>query len=144
MMSHGAVTPLFPTLLLSGWAAAALLMALVWTIARRMGNNGIVDVAWTFTFTPLVLVYALMGGGDRTRTLVLVAMVLAWSLRLSVYLYRRVMALHPVEDSRYQDLREAWAANLDRRFFVFFQAQAAMTVVLLDGVRGAVRRRPRR
>ena len=127
-MSQEAVTPMFLTLLLSGWAAAALLMVVVWAVARRIGNNGVVDVAWSFAFTPLVLVYALTGEGDRARTLVLVAMVLAWSLRLTIYLYRRVMALHPVEDTRYQDLREAWAANLDLRFFVFFQAQAAIAV----------------
>ena len=57
-------------------------------------NNGIVDVAWSFTFTPLVLVYAWAGGGDPARTWLLVLMVLAWSLRLTIYLYRRVMALH--------------------------------------------------
>ena len=119
---------LVTTLLMPGWAAAALLMLVVWLVARRIRNNGIVDVAWSFTFTPLVLVYAWAGGGDPARTWLLVLMVLAWSLRLTIYLYRRVMALHPVEDARYQDLREAWAANLDVRFFVFFQAQALVAV----------------
>ena len=120
--------PPFASLLLAGWAAAALLMLLVWMVARRIGNNGIVDAAWAFTFTPLALVYAWAGGGDRLRVALLLVMVLAWSVRLSVYLHRRVMALHPVEDSRYQDLREAWAANLAVRFFVFFQAQAVAAV----------------
>ncbi len=127
-MSNKAVTLMVLTPLLSGWAAASLLMLLVWVIARRIGNNGIVDAAWSFTFTPLVLVYALAVEGDRARTVLLVGMVLAWSLRLTIYLYRRVMALHPVEDTRYQDLREAWAGNLQLRFFVFFQAQAAIAV----------------
>jgi steroid 5-alpha reductase family enzyme len=56
-------------------------------------------------------------------------MVTAWSLRLTVYLARRVAALHPEEDARYQDLRKAWAGRLDLRFFVFFQAQALAAVI---------------
>ena len=103
-------------------------MLVVWRIAARIRNNGIVDVAWALAFTPLVLLYAWVSAGTPERDGLLLVMVLAWSLRLSVYLGRRVWALHPVEDTRYQDLRRAWAANLDVRFFVFFQAQAMAAV----------------
>lgn len=116
------------TLLALGLALAALLMAAVWALARRIRNNGIVDIAWAGSFMPLAALYAAVGTGDAVRQQVLLAMVFAWSLRLTVYLYRRVMGHHPVEDTRYQDLRRDWAHALDLRFFVFFQAQAAAAV----------------
>jgi steroid 5-alpha reductase family enzyme len=116
-------------LVVVGLAAASVLMVAVWAIARRIRNNGIVDVAWAGSFLLLAAIYAALGHGDPTRTWLVLAMVAAWSLRLTVYLYRRVMSHHPVEDTRYQDLRRDWARNLDVRFFVFFQAQAAAAVL---------------
>jgi steroid 5-alpha reductase family enzyme len=117
-------------MLAAGVAAVCAGMALVWLIARRIRNNGIVDIAWAASFTLLVAVYAWLGhaGPTSAKAWLLGPMVVAWSLRLTVYLYRRVMGHHPVEDTRYQDLRQAWANNLDLRFFVFFQAQALAAV----------------
>jgi steroid 5-alpha reductase family enzyme len=116
-------------LLAAGQLVTSVLMVVVWAVARRIRNNGIVDVAWAGSFLPLAAVYAAGGDGHPVRTGLVVAMVVAWSLRLTIYLYRRVMAQHPVEDTRYQDLRREWAHNLDVRFFVFFQAQAAAAVL---------------
>lgn len=115
-------------LLGAGLALAAVLMAVVWRIAVRIGNAGIVDVAWAASFLPLAWLYALAGGGHAGRRWLITAMATAWSLRLAGYLYRRVMGHHPVEDSRYQDLRRRWAPDANRRFFWFFQAQAAAAV----------------
>ncbi len=115
-------------LLAAGLLVACLLMAAVWAIARRIRNNSIVDVAWAGLFVPLAVVYAAGSGLSGPRTWLVLAMVAAWSLRLTIYLYRRVMSHHPVEDTRYQDLRRDWARNLDVRFFVFFQAQALAAV----------------
>ena len=115
-------------LLGAGLGLALLLMALVWRVAVRIGNAGIVDVAWAASFLPLAWLYALAGGGDAGRRWLMTAMASVWSLRLAGYLYRRVMGHHPVEDTRYQDLRQRWAPHADRRFFWFFQAQAAAAV----------------
>ena len=112
----------------SGAALASALMVVAWLVARRIRNNGIVDVAWAASFSILVGVYVAVAGTGGPRTWLLVALVLAWSARLTVYLYRRVASLHPVEDTRYQDLRQDWAAHLNVRFFVFFQAQALAAV----------------
>ena len=114
--------------LAAGLLVACLLMAVVWAVARHLRNNSIVDVAWAGLFVPLALVYAAGIGRSGPRTWLVLAMVAAWSLRLTIYLLRRVMRHHPVEDTRYQDLRRDWAHNLDARFFVFFQAQALAAV----------------
>jgi steroid 5-alpha reductase family enzyme len=111
-----------------GMAAASALMLVVWLVARRIRNNGIVDVAWAGSFMVLLGVYLAVAGTGGPRAWLLAALVIAWSARLTTYLSRRVASLHPVEDTRYQDLREEWAANLEARFFVFFQAQALAAV----------------
>src|SRR5579863_7491224 len=84
------------------WLAALLftivLMTLVWRLAIRIGNAGIVDIAWSAGSTPVVLFYAAAGSGAAPRRALMAAMVSLWSLRLGAYLYLRVSAHHPLED----------------------------------------------
>ena len=68
--------------------------------------------------------YVALGRGHLPRRLLIGGMTLVWSLRLAVYLYRRVMGHHPLEDGRYQQLRQAWAPKAGLRFFVFFELLA--------------------
>jgi len=113
--------------------AAALLfvvMSVVWWIAIRIQNAGIVDIAWSANFSLVVSFYALVSDGYALRRLVLAAMVVLWSARLAIYLYRRVMGHHPCEDGRYQELRKEWVPHVDARFFGFFQLQGILNVIL--------------
>jgi steroid 5-alpha reductase family enzyme len=57
-------------------------------------------------------------------------MVVAWSLRLGIHLWRRVAAHHPVEDGRYEEMRERWRSKILARMFLFFQFQAVSVAVL--------------
>ena len=116
------------TLLAAGWALAAVLMLLVWLVAVRIRNAGIVDIAWAGSFLPLATLYAALGGGALDLVTAMALTAGAWSLRLTLFLYWRVMGHHPVEDARYQQLRRDWAPHADRRFFWFFQAQALAAV----------------
>jgi len=120
----------FFNLLILAFVIAALMMLLVWWIAMRIKNAGIVDIAWAGNFTLLAVVYAVLGSGYRPRKALAVAMMTAWSLRLTLHLYRRVMGHHPVEDGRYQQLRREWASSLPVKFFWFFQFQGCLNVVL--------------
>ena len=119
-------------LLLLGTGAFLLfvVMAGVWVLAVRIGNAGIVDIAWSLNFTLLALLYATLGPGFLPRRGLIFAMATLWSLRLGGYLYARVMGHHPVEDGRYQQLRQEWAPRANVRFFWFFELQAALNVIL--------------
>ncbi|MFI4868350.1 MAG: DUF1295 domain-containing protein [Steroidobacterales bacterium] len=116
------------------WLAALLfaivLMTLVWRLAMRIGNAGIVDIAWSAGFTPVVLFYAAAGSGAPSRRALMAAMVSLWSLRLGAYLYLRVSAHHPLEDRRYARLRSQWGAQANAKMFGFFQLQAALLALL--------------
>ncbi len=116
-------------------SALALLLccaafAFLYRLARRMDNYGIVDVAWSYAFGPVALLYALLGAGWLPRRLLVGGLVLAWSLRLGAYLQRRVMSHHPEEDGRYQELRQRWAKNFAAEMFKFYQYQALSVVIL--------------
>ena len=118
-------------LALAGLGLSALWMSLAWLLAMRVRNVSLVDVAWSFLFTPLVWSYLWVTGQDGPRQTVLALAVTAWSVRLGWHLLVRVAADHPREDSRYEQLRRDWAGTrLSARFFAFFQFQALAAVVL--------------
>lgn len=117
-------------LVLVALVALALIFAAVFVFARRIDNYSVVDVAWSLSFAALALFYALAADGWWVRRALIGAMVVAWSLRLGVHLWRRIAAHHPVEDGRYGEMRERWRAKIASRMFWFFQFQAVSVVVL--------------
>ena len=102
---------------LIGAVLLTLVMAGVWAVALRIRNASIVDIAWSANFSLLAVLFAAALPGYPPRRLLIAAMTLLWSLRLALYLYRRVLGHHPVEDGRYVQLRREWAPRVDRRFF---------------------------
>lgn len=117
-------------LFLVGLGFSSLLMVVVWWIAVRIRNAGIVDIAWALGFAPLALLYRVFGDGEPTRQNLITLMVVIWSFRLGVHLWKRVMGHHPEEDGRYRELRLAVAGHENFFFFWFFQAQALLLAVL--------------
>ena len=117
-------------LFLVGLAISSLLMAVVWVIAVRIRNAGIVDIAWSLGFIPLALLYRIFGDGEPARQNLITLMALLWSARLGSHLWKRVMGHHPEEDGRYRELRAAVAGHENFFFFWFFQAQALLLAVL--------------
>ncbi len=111
-------------------AALCGAFALLYLVARRMNNYGIVDIAWSYAFGALAAFDALLGPGWPVRRALLAAMAVLWSARLGTHLGIRVMGHHPVEDGRYGQLRQDWAANFAAKMFGFFQMQAASVLLL--------------
>ena len=117
-------------LLLLALAAACAGFALLFLVAKRLDNFGIVDIAWALGFAPLAVLYGILGGGAFPRRLLITARAVLWSLRLGGYLARRVLGHLQTEDGRYQQLRRDWAENLNAKMFQFFQFQALLLVAL--------------
>jgi steroid 5-alpha reductase family enzyme len=111
------------------WALAAAIQLVLWLVQQRTKNAGIVDVGWALSFAPIAALFAWRSTSCACGWAVLAAIVLAWSLRLGGYLIARGAA-SPPEEGRYAELRAKWGANASRNFFVFFQAQAALTGIL--------------
>jgi steroid 5-alpha reductase family enzyme len=111
------------------WATAATLQLTLWLVAQRTRNAGIVDVGWAASFSFVIALFALRATAPANAWLPIAVVALAWSLRLAGYLIARGAASGP-EEGRYVDLRARWAPNAARSFFVFFQAQAALSGLL--------------
>jgi hypothetical protein len=118
------------SLLLTALAALCVAFALIYLVARRIDNYGIVDIAWSYAFAALATFYALAGPGWPLRRALIASLAVVWSLRLGTHLAIRVIGHHPTEDGRYIQLRKDWAGNFAPKMFGFFQLQAG-TVVLL-------------
>lgn len=113
--------------LLGALAAASIVMAALWAVQRRTGDAGIVDVAWAAGVGALAAYFAWAADGLPERRLLIAAIALVWALRLTGYLFRRVMRMP--EDGRYQEMRESWGEGANRNLFWFFQIQAFWSVL---------------
>lgn len=124
------------TLLAAALVFVVIEMTATWLVARKLRNNGIVDIVWSAGFAPLALLYFfLCSAGQREfdtypRWIAITTMVVVWGLRLGSHLLVRVCAHHPHEDVRYAKLREEWGAKVDARMFGFFQLQGLLQVLL--------------
>lgn len=114
-------------LLAAAVAIAAAYFAVTWAISVRIGNYGLLDVAFSYGVAILAPMYAWFGPGDALRKWGFAAVGVAWSLRLGTWILVRVLRHHPVEDARYQSLRARWPGPL--RFLGFFELQAGLVVL---------------
>lgn len=123
-------------LIIWGWGFVVImtLFFIVWLIAERTKNGGIIDVFWGLGFAIEVLLFSLLAQilglpvaiMENSRAQILTLMVLAWSLRLAFYLFQRFRRLYPEEDSRYKAFREAWGKRASLGMFLAFQLQALL------------------
>ena len=106
-----------------GLATVSLAMMLLWGVQRKTGNAGIVDVVWSASVGILGVFFALWPVESTWLRYLAAIMIGLWSVRLTVYLYLRVVG-HP-EEGRYAKLRLQWGDDANSKFFKFYQAQAA-------------------
>ena len=110
-----------------GWIAAAIVMATLWALQRRTGDAGIVDVAWAAGVGILASWFAWIAEGAPERRWIIAILAGIWSLRLTAYLFQRVLRMP--EDGRYRELRDDWGDRADLNLFWFFQIQAFWSVL---------------
>lgn len=105
-------------------------MTIVWCIGRIIRNNSIVDVFWAFNFLIIAAIILSVAEGNESRILMVTGLASLWSIRLGTYLGLRVGKHIKEEEGRYKQLREEWAANVNFKFFIFFQMQGISNVFL--------------
>jgi len=114
-------------LLLQAWVLSALVMTALWLVQRRTGNANAVDVAWAALIGVHAIVLAVRADGEWLRRLLIAVIAGGWAFRLAIYLFVTRVLGGAEEDGRYRSLRREWGQG---KFFVFYQAQALLTVVL--------------
>jgi steroid 5-alpha reductase family enzyme len=107
-----------------------LLMCVVWLWFRRIDNAAVVDVGWGNGFAIAAIVSCLLSTGWADRRWLVAALVVFWGERLTLHLlFDRILGGKP-EDGRYQHMRRRWKTNLPLKFFLFFQFQTVLVIVL--------------
>jgi steroid 5-alpha reductase family enzyme len=107
-----------------------VLFAFLYAFARWIDNFGIVDIAWSYSFIVLAVIYAAFGAGWPVRRALIAAMATLWGLRLGTHLLVRIAKKHPEEDGRYRQLRKDWGGVFQPKMAGFFQLQALSVVIL--------------
>lgn len=108
------------------WAFPVIMvmMTLIWIASVIMKNASIVDPFWGLGFVVAAAYYFLQTGGAGVRPVIVLALVIIWGLRLSVYLFWRNWGKG--EDFRYREFRRNYGEH--RYWWIsFFQ------VFLLQG-----------
>jgi steroid 5-alpha reductase family enzyme len=115
-------------LVLPGAALVILMMFVLWLIHLGIGNASIVDPGWALGLPLLAVTYAVLGSGYVWRRWLLAGMAAVWGLRLGSHLLRRIVG--KPEEGRYQELRRQWKNHLALKFFLFFEFQALLDLLL--------------
>lgn len=103
---------------------------LVYCIALQIRLYALVDTIWTSGLGLSALIYFLLLGPDTVRDWVILAVVLVWSGRLSLHLFKdRILA--GKEDPRYAALADHWGEQASRNFIFVFLGQIPLVALFL-------------
>jgi steroid 5-alpha reductase family enzyme len=103
------------------------MMTLLWIVSIILKNVSIVDIFWGFGYVLVGIFYFLFTDGYETRKLIVLALVVIWGLRLSIYLGWRNIGKG--EDFRYQEFRKNYGEH--RYWWVsFFQTFLLQGILL--------------
>jgi steroid 5-alpha reductase family enzyme len=117
--------PLF--LVLTAYAAMAVVMVGLWVLQLRVRNASIADVGWCMGLIAVVLWYAAQPVGETERKILVAALAVLYAGRLGLYiLFNRVIGRR--EDARYRRLRKQWGDSEQLKMFGYFQLQAVAVV----------------
>ena len=107
-----------------------VLFFLLYFFARRIDNFGVVDIAWSYSFIVIAVIYAAFGPGWPVRRALIASMATLWGFRLGTHLLVRIAKKHPEEDGRYRQLRTDWGGVFQLKMAGFFQLQAVSVIFL--------------
>ncbi len=106
-------------------------MNLMYLLALRLKDNSIVDIGWGVGFIIVALATLISSGTFFPKQLLITAIIIAWGLRLAVYIFMRNNGRG--EDYRYRQWREEWGKTIYWRSYlqVFMLQGVIMFIVAL-------------
>ena len=115
-------------LLLSNWLLIAVLMTLAWFIYLKLKNPGLIDLFWPISILLSGLHYYFKG--DITAiSLLPVALLVLWALRLAGYLF--IFRIKPnLFEKRYDFVTEKSNKNKNLLFFIHYQFQGFLAMFI--------------
>lgn len=105
-----------------------LQMCFVWMVYRLLKNPSVVDASWSIGLMMSGLIY-LLSSPITPRGAVVCVLLILWALRLAGYLwYTRIHQGHV--DKRYTELSNHWKINKSLGFFLNFQLQGLLILII--------------
>lgn len=103
-------------------------MSFMWGLYRILKNPSVVDVSWSLGLMISGLLY--LGSAPlNSRTLVIGSLLILWALRLAFYLWFTRIRKGEV-DKRYTELSSGWKISPSLGFFINFQFQGILILVI--------------
>lgn len=122
------------------WGCLIAAFSALWLLQARWKDASHVDIGWAASLGAMALVCAANLHGSLARRALVGAMAAAWALRLSLHLFWDRIRGKP-EDGRYAALRRSWEERANWKFFLLFQAQAALVILMSLSFVGACERK---
>ena len=119
-------------LLMAAWALTATVMFIFWLIQVKTKNASWVDIGWVLGLLICCWSYVKATGPQNPRNAMLLILVTLWAARLGSLLIAR-MRKDNQEDSRYAKIRADWKTHQHLKFFLMFQFQGLLDVILSWG-----------
>ena len=111
-------------------SAMALLALAVWALSVKLRDVSIVDSVWSIFFIVFTALFAWRMDSDDMAAYVLIALILAWGLRLSIYITVRNRGNG--EDRRYQAIRARNQPNFEfKSLYLIFLLQAVLATLIV-------------
>lgn len=106
-------------------------MSLVSIIANKLKNAGLVDIIWSASFGIICLfLAAYYNQFSLWPKMIFTLMVSLSSLRLTAHITQRFLHDYPNEDPRYNSFRKEFKGKANSKFFVLFQFQGILILIL--------------
>lgn len=111
-------------------SAMALLAVAAWALSVKLRDVSIVDSLWSVFFMTFTVLFAWRVGSHAAASYVLIALIMAWGLRLSIYITVRNHGKG--EDRRYQAIRARNQPNFAfKSLYLVFLLQAVLATVIV-------------
>lgn len=112
------------------WSIMLSLAVAVWLLSLRLRDVSIVDSLWSVFFIVFTLSFAWRMRSDAVASFVLIALILLWGLRLSIYITVRNHGKG--EDRRYQAIRARNQPHFGlKSLYLVFILQAVLAAVVV-------------
>lgn len=109
---------------------SSIVMLFMWLLQVKSKDATPVDLAWSGMIFLSTLVCFINIKYFDLRHFVIAILSMFWSLKMSIYLFIRIIKSH-VEDSRYYNMRKCSGKYQHLVFFIFYQVQAVFVTMFM-------------
>ena len=110
-----------------------IVMVIAFGLFQKTKMIGVIDIFWSLSFFIQTIAAVVILKPSLERSVIILAMVGIWSLRLTLHLAARFFKSKK-DDPRYEQLRAAWKKDFDLKIFLMYLLQGVSVLILMGPV----------